>query len=90
MTATCRGCGEPLPVVEADPYSELKHENNCLALKLSAVSNALRDMFAMIDEGVLCRDISKDARAGWDLQILGTVRRLADAKKALDESGAPT
>jgi hypothetical protein len=48
MTVKCRGCGEPLPRAE-DPYNELKHENNCLASKLSSSEKEAEDEYARLE-----------------------------------------
>ncbi len=49
----------------------------------SVRSEALADMFAMIDEGLLVRDISKDHLSGWAARQITFVQRLAKNKTAL-------
>lgn len=44
---------------------------------------AFKDLFAMIDEGLLVRDTSKDYGDGWALRMAKFVSRLARAKEAL-------
>lgn len=47
--------------------------------------DALKDMFDMLDEGILVRDVSKDGQPDWVLRTLQIVRRLKKNMDALDE-----
>jgi hypothetical protein len=47
-------------------------------------AEALRDMFAMIDEGLLVRDISHDHEPDFYMKAIQFSMRLAKAKKALE------
>lgn len=59
-----------------------------LRTQLARCEEALRDMFALIDEGYLVRDTTHDAMPGWALRQLPYVHRLAAARRALaQESG---
>lgn len=49
-----------------------------------ALHEALTDMFAMLDEGLLVRDISKDGEPDWPLRMVKFVRRLKINQEALD------
>ena len=53
--------------------------------RIAELSAALKDMFSLIDEGFLCRDISRDAEPGWAIEQLGFVQRLAANNKAISE-----
>lgn len=44
---------------------------------------ALKDMFALIDEGWLVRNTANDAESSWGVRQLGYVRRLQNAQAAL-------
>ena len=56
-----------------------------LEARVVELEGALRDMFALIDDGFLCRDISRDAEPGWSIKMLGFVQRLAKNKQALKD-----
>ena len=45
---------------------------------------ALTDMFALLDEGILVRDISHDHEDDWALSMVPFIQRLAKNKEALD------
>lgn len=45
---------------------------------------ALTDMFALIDEGLLVRNIEKDAEPSWAMRQVRFVQRLAKAQAALN------
>ena len=59
----------------------------CIDLRnrIAELGGALQDMFALIDDGFLCRDISRDAEPGWSIKMLGFVQRLAKNKQALKD-----
>jgi len=67
-------------------YDALLDDRNEAWERVAELEAALRDMFALIDEGFLCRDISRDAESGWAIKQLGFVQRLAKANQALGES----
>lgn len=47
---------------------------------------ALKDMFALLDEGLLVRDTSKDEAPGYAINMLTLVRRLNKAKQAIERA----
>ena len=49
-----------------------------------AMLAALKDVFALIDEGWLVRDTSDDGTPGFAMRQLGHVRRLAQARAAIE------
>ena len=87
---------EELPVEYTDGVGEnidelLKHEA-ALRSQRDALAEALRDMFVMMEEGLLIRDISKDGDSDWGMRMLQFTRRLAAANSALaaaPEAGKP-
>lgn len=44
---------------------------------------ALKDIFAMMDEGLLVRDTTNDADSGWAIKQLRLVSRLSQAQSAI-------
>lgn len=44
---------------------------------------ALKDMFALMDEGLLVRDTEGDGKSGWSIRVLGLVSRLKAADAAI-------
>jgi hypothetical protein len=70
-----------------DTTSKTERELICSAPALLAERNALKialqDMFKLIEEGWLVRDISQDAKPVFAMRQLGFVSRLAKAKAAL-------
>ena len=61
-------------------------ERKELQKKIQRLRAALTDLFVMMDEGVLVRDISGDAKPDYVTRMLKFVKRLAAAKQALGES----
>ena len=55
-----------------------------LESKYTRTQNALKDMFAMLDEGLLVRNISEDSKPDWAMNNLGLVMRLKKAMEAID------
>ena len=55
------------------------------ANEIERVREALEDMFALIDENQLVRNIENDDDPLWALNSLAFVRRLAKNQKALDD-----
>ncbi len=51
-----------------------------------ALRTALTNLMALIDEGVLVRDISRDVESSWHMRMLGLVKVLAEARAALGEA----
>jgi len=49
----------------------------------------LRELFALIEDGTLVRDISRDAEPGWAMRQLPLVQALARAKQILDDAPQP-
>ena len=45
---------------------------------------ALKGIMARIDDGTICRDISKDHLPTWSLRMIELVQNLADARAALE------
>lgn len=56
-----------------------------LGREVERLREALRDLFALMDEGFLVRDISRDAEPDWALKMIPFVQRLQKAKAALGE-----
>ena len=56
-----------------------------LERKLVEAREAIKDLFAMMDEHLLIRDTSKDADPDYHMRQLKFVGRLAKAQKALGE-----
>lgn len=59
--------------------------------EIERLHGALKDMFALIDEGWLVRNTANDAASDWAIRQLGFVRRLQKAQAALtqdDKAGA--
>jgi len=72
----------------AESSAFMRTEIERLQARQELLEAALKDMFALIDEGWLVRDIRRDGNPLWALEQIGNVRRLADAKKALDNTMA--
>ena len=51
--------------------------------EIERLEDALRDLFAMMDEGLLVRDISQDHDPMWALRALEFTQRLAKAQQVL-------
>ena len=51
--------------------------------EITRLQAALEDMFAMLDEGILVRDITNDASDTFTMDMLAFVQRLAACKQAL-------
>lgn len=47
--------------------------------------SALQGIMARIDDGTLCRDISKDHLVTWPLRMMELVKNLKDAQSVLAE-----
>ncbi len=60
---------------------------NELRSQIAALADALKDMFAMIEEGLLVRDISKDGQPDYAIRMLRFTQRLAKANTALAKEG---
>ena len=80
---------------EKQSYPEGEHKRDCdicqaadelsrLSSEVSAHKQTLKDLFWLIDESWLVRDISNDGDPLWALKQVGYVRRLAKAKAVLD------
>lgn len=57
-----------------------------LESSLAKCREGIEDLFKMMDEGLLVRDISKDGEAGYAMRALEFVVRLKRAKEALEGS----
>ena len=68
--------------ISVNEWLELKSQRDIAAA-------ALRDLFALMDEGYLVRDISRDGEEGFAMRQLPYVRRLAAAHSALAAAEAP-
>lgn len=55
----------------------IRAEHDCLA-------RALRTLFALVEDGTLVRDTSRDHEPGWALRQVPLVQALARARAALD------
>lgn len=53
---------------------------------LQAAAEAGRDLFKMMNEGKLVRDISADGQPGWALRMMAFVRRLKKNHDAIDKA----
>lgn len=51
--------------------------------RIAKLEGALEDVFALIDEGKLVRDTSKDHQESWAIESIGFVNRLAHIRQAL-------
>ncbi len=69
--------GSVLSIIE-----ELSAQIDALKLERNAAQAALRDLLLMMDEGLLVRDISKDAGPDFALRMLSFVARLKRASEA--------
>jgi hypothetical protein len=63
-------------------FRQLETTRKAHAERLAA---ALRDVFVMIDTGLLVRDISEDHKPDWAMRQLKFVQRLATDQAALEE-----
>ncbi len=54
-----------------------------LTLRNETLVKSLTNLMALIDEGVLVRDISRDAESSWHMRMLALVNVLAEARAAL-------
>jgi hypothetical protein len=52
----------------------------------AALEDALREIFALIDEGLLVRDISRDHEPGWAVRSMELVGRLKQARAVLEDA----
>jgi hypothetical protein len=52
---------------------------------MNQVAEALRDMFALISEGLLVRDVSNGGRPDYGPRVVKFALRLAKAHKALED-----
>jgi hypothetical protein len=64
-------------------YSELYVDG--LKAEIDELSAALADVFALMDEGYLVRDISGDAEPGFAMRQLPYVERLTKARATLEK-----
>ena len=48
---------------------------------------ALHGVMSMIEDGTLCRDISRDHEATWPLRMMDVVGKLKEAQAVLEEHG---
>lgn len=53
------------------------------------LAQSLGEIFALIDEGMLVRDTSRDHQPGWSLQALRITRTLGTAIKLLESATQP-
>ncbi len=57
-----------------------------LERRIQALEAALRDMFALIDERFLVRNIEGDAASDWAIKTVGFLKRLANNHAILHDS----
>lgn len=79
---------------EPSSYSNLFHEMMPVSEHLALLNEekkrgermreALKGIMARIDDGTICRDISKDHLPTWSLRMIELVQNLADARAALE------
>lgn len=65
------------------PKAILRAECAYLETRRNELFYALKDVFALIDENWLVRDISRDGEEGWGLRQLPYIQRLAKARAVL-------
>jgi hypothetical protein len=55
--------------------------------RIEDLEAALKDIFALMDENKLVRNVSNDNDPLWSLHALNFVRRLAKAKALIEDNG---
>ena len=71
-------------VVLGDIIAALRTSRAAAIVDATKLRVALKDMFALVDEGKLVRDISHDHDPLWTLEVLKLVRRLKANKEAIE------
>ena len=85
MTCGCKIVTGPVTVNQMMNESHPERQINFCPLHTAApaMREALTDIFAMIENGELVRDIKKDGEPNWTIKMLGFVTRLQKAHSAL-------